>query len=100
MTGYLAFKYLHLLSLFIMVGCVVSQQFMIGREMSGKAIRLISITDLIYGYDDAGRLMTKTYPDDSTGHKSRMLCLMSCVLGFESDLKHEVQMVQGLADGG
>jgi hypothetical protein len=38
--------------------------------------------------------------EDIRRHKSRMLCLMSCVLGFESDLKHEVQMVQGLADGG
>lgn len=49
MNAYLAFRYLHLLTLFIMVGCVVAQQFMIDREMSGKAIQRISRTDLVYG---------------------------------------------------
>ncbi|WP_224489368.1 DUF2214 family protein [Robertkochia flava] len=49
MNTYLLFRYLHLLFLIIMVGCVIAQQFMIGREMSGKAIRQISFTDLVYG---------------------------------------------------
>lgn len=49
MNYYLLFRYLHLLSLFIMVGCVIAQQFMIGRKMSSGALRQIGLTDLIYG---------------------------------------------------
>lgn len=49
MNNYLLFRYLHLLSLFIMVGSVIAQQFLLKKTMNRKDIRVISKTDLVYG---------------------------------------------------
>lgn len=49
MSLYLVFRYLHLLCLFVMVGCVVAQQFFIGKEMSRTDLKRIARADLWYG---------------------------------------------------
>ncbi|THD65742.1 DUF2214 family protein [Robertkochia marina] len=49
MNYYLIFRYLHLLFLFIMIGSVITQQFLLKKQMNGKEIRVISRTDLVYG---------------------------------------------------
>lgn len=49
MNTYLLLRYLHLIFLFIMIGCVVAQQFILRRQMDKKGIQMISKTDLIYG---------------------------------------------------
>lgn len=49
MNSYLLFRYLHLLSLFIMVGSVIAQQFLLKKQMNRKEIQAISRTDLVYG---------------------------------------------------
>ena len=49
MSLYLIFRYLHIVFLFLMVGSVVAQQFMIGKEMSKRDLARISRADLWYG---------------------------------------------------
>ncbi|MBL7472666.1 DUF2214 family protein [Robertkochia sediminum] len=49
MNLYLVFRYLHILFLFLMVGSVVAQQFMIAKEMSRRELNRIAKADLWYG---------------------------------------------------
>ena len=49
MNNYLLFRYLHLLFLFIMVGSVIAQQFLLKKNMNRKDLQMISKTDLVYG---------------------------------------------------
>ncbi|WP_224484577.1 DUF2214 family protein [Robertkochia aurantiaca] len=49
MSEYLLFRYLHFLSLFIMVGCVISQQFLISKNFDSHRIRRMVLSDTIYG---------------------------------------------------
>lgn len=49
MNLYLVFRYLHILFLFLMVGSVVAQQFMIAKEMSRRELSRIAKADLWYG---------------------------------------------------
>lgn len=49
MNTYLLFRYLHILFILIMVGCIFSQQFMVRKELSVKEIKKIAITDALYG---------------------------------------------------
>lgn len=50
MNDYILFRYLHFLLLFVMVGCVVSQQFLLKKRMNLAEIKRIGITDSIYGF--------------------------------------------------
>lgn len=49
MNLYLVFRYLHIVFLFLMVGSVVAQQFMIAKQMSGRELNRIAKVDLWYG---------------------------------------------------
>ena len=49
MSSYLFFKYLHYVSIFLMVGSVFVQNFLISKELTLKEIKRIAISDAIYG---------------------------------------------------
>lgn len=49
MSSYLFFKYLHFVSIFILVGSVFVQNFLISKELTLKEIKRIAISDAFYG---------------------------------------------------
>lgn len=50
MNDYILFRYLHFFLLFVMVGCVFSQQFLLKKRMNLAEIKRIGITDSLYGF--------------------------------------------------
>jgi putative membrane protein len=49
MNSYILFRYLHLVSIFLLVGSVFAQQFLVKRKLPKKALKAVLITDSIYG---------------------------------------------------
>ncbi|XLS28060.1 DUF2214 family protein [Flavobacteriaceae bacterium M23B6Z8] len=49
MNSYILFRYLHFISIFLVVGSVFAQQFLVKKQLTKEDLRTILITDGIYG---------------------------------------------------
>lgn len=49
MTLYILIRYLHLISIFLVIGSVFAQQFLVKKEISRQTLKTVIITDSIYG---------------------------------------------------
>lgn len=49
MSTYLLVRYLHLISILLVVGSVFAQQFLVKRTLSQKTLKTVLLTDSIYG---------------------------------------------------